>query len=266
MKLLKNLQNELDFFLRSRIKFSKKYKGENEAKEGLFNHFPEQKRKTAKEKEKLYLKKYRLENLKNNSTQLNYLENLVTIELLEKYLKVDKQKPAVLDIGSKNWFYAKGEYNFFRYNNFEKEIRLDGIEIDAFRIYLDLCTRYDYAVYYTQGLENCRYLPKNLLNHRKKYDYITWFFPFLTEYPLLKWGLPLSVFKPVEMLEHAVSLLNPDGQLLIVNQDENEYSIQEQLIQNQNLNYIKAGVFNNSFLDYEHKRYVTLIHIEKGNF
>ena len=35
----------------------------------------------------------------------------------------------ILDIGSKNWFYATGEYRFF--DEFCKDFILDGVEIDA---------------------------------------------------------------------------------------------------------------------------------------
>ena len=260
MKFFKNLYNWIDFFLRRRIRFSRAYAGENESKDGLFNDLPEQKSLIAEEKESLYLKKYGLDYLKNNSTKRNYLENLAIVELLENYIQVDKPAPKILDIGSKNWFYARGQYNFFKHNNFEKNIEITGLEIDAFRVYSNLHTRYDYALYYTKGLENCRYIPGNLLDHQGKYDYITWFFPFVTEIPLLAWGLPLNTFKPLEMLEHAAGLLNSGGVMLIVNQDENEYSIQENLIKQLNLNYTKGYEFQNSFFEHEQKMFVTEVH------
>ncbi len=260
MKTIKNLRNKIDFFLRKSIRFSREYKEKNESKENLFDYLPDEKKFIAQKKEKLYFEKYCLDQLKNNSTLRNYLENLATIELLENHIKVDRKTPKVLDIGSKNWFYAAGQYNFFKYNNFEKEIRLDGIEIDAFRVYSNFYTRRDYALYYSKGLKNCRYICGDLLNHQEKYDYIIWFFPFVTEMPLLEWGLPLKVFKPSEMLQHAAGLLNPGGMILTVNQDKDEYLIQQELIKKLQLNYKKKGKFNNSFLEYKHNRYVTLIH------
>ena len=133
------------------------------------------------------------------------------------------------------------------------------MEIDAFRVYSNFYTRYDYARYHTQGLANCWYLPKNLLKHQGKYDYITWFYPFVTEVPILAWGLPLRLLKPLKMLEHAANLLKPGGLMLVVNQNEKEYSIQEDLIKKLNLGYIKKGEFENSFLDDDRSKYVTLI-------
>ncbi len=259
LKFIKNLRNKIDFFLRKNIRFSRKYTGKNEPKEKLFDGLPVENKIAAREKEKLFLQKYGLERLKNNSSRRNYLENLAIIELLNNYITVDRNSPKILDIGSKNWFYAAGEYNFFKYESLEKEVWLDGLEIDAFRVYSNFYTRRDYALYYTRELKNCRYIPQDLLNHHEKYDYIIWLFPFVTENPLLEWGLPLNVFKPLEMLKHAAGLLDFGGHMLIVNQDENEYLTQEDLINQLNLNYSKKGIFKSSFIEYEHDRYVTLV-------
>lgn len=144
-------------------------------------------------------------------------------------------------------------------HNDEREIQLDGVEIDAFRVYSDFHTRYDYAQFYIKNLANTQYIAKDFLQYNEKYDYIIWFFPFVTEFPLLEWGLPLSKFKPAEMLQHAYNSLNSGGKLLIVNQDEKEYAIQEELIRNLELFYEKKGDFKNSFLEYEHKRLVIIV-------
>ena len=263
--------------MRSRIRFSREYKGKNEHKDDLFDDFDDEKKRLAEEKEALYFEKYHLECLKTNSTRRNYRENLAIIELLESFISVEKESATILDIGSKNWFYAPGEYSFFMYSGYsalschpelvsgayqnqdKREICLDGLEIDAFRVYADLHTRQDYALYYTQGLENCRYLPKDLMKHHEKYDYITWFYPFVTEVPILAWGLPLRLLTPLKMLKHAVSLLNPGGTMLIVNQNEREYAIQENLIKELNHSYIKKGEFDNAFLQDDRKKFVTLI-------
>jgi hypothetical protein len=264
MKFFKNLYNEIDFFLRRNIRLSREYNGENEPKDDLFNSRSAgslaRKRSTAEEKEADYLENYRLHELKANSTRRNYLENLAVIELLENNITVGLDDPKILDIGSKNWFYAAGQYHFFKYNNSgEREILLDGIEIDAYRMYTDLHSRRDYALYYTRNLKNCRYITGDLLKHKGKYDCIVWFFPFVSEAPLIKWGLPLSVYKPAEMIHHASNLLYPGGIMLIVNQDEAEYTTQEALLKAEGLEYMQKGRFENSFLEFEHGRYVTVV-------
>lgn len=264
--MFKNLYNEIDFFFRRNIKLKRKYTGKNEPKENLFSDFSVEKIQTAKEKEKIYLEKYHLQEFKNNSTRRNYLENLAVIELLESCFLTpsllsenNENIIKILDIGSKNWFYASGEWSFFKYNNRKKEIFITGIELDAFRVYSNFHTRCDYAHFYIKNLQNTRYIAKDFLQHKDKYDYIIWFFPFVTEFPLQEWGLPLSKFKPTEMLRHAYDSLNYGGKILIVNQDEKEYAIQENLLKNLKFNYEKKGDFKNSFLEYEHKRCVTIV-------
>ena len=63
-----------------------------------------------------------------------------------------------------------------------------------------------------------------------KYDYITWFLPFISIKPLQYWGLPKKYFCPDELLSHAFSLLNDNGQMLIINQGEIEEKVQEDLL------------------------------------
>ena len=108
----------------------------------------------------------------------NRLENLYTQDILNKYFsKKQKKIIAALDIGCKNWFYAKGEYEFLK--SFSDNFKLDGIEIDAYRLYSNFYTRLEVAKYYTKGLENTNYITEDLLNLNNKYDYIIWFLPFV---------------------------------------------------------------------------------------
>ena len=255
MIFFENIKNSIDFWLRKRIKISRgNYSPKNEPKAEIFDNL-------AKEKEEKFLLKYNLAHLRENSTKVNYLENLYTIDLLENFLNpLPSKNLKILDIGSKNWSYAQGEYHFFKYNNFEKEIYLDGIELDANRLYLDLCSRFDYAQYYIKNLINARYIAGNFLNHRENYDYIVWVLPFVTTLPLLKWGLPLKHFQPEEMLKHAYNNLLPDGKILIVNQGEEEYKIQQKLCESLKIPYFGKGLFKSVFMDFQPERFITMIH------
>ena len=89
--------------------------------------------------------------------------------------------------------------------------------------------RYEISKFYKKDLKNTEYIAGDFLKHSQKYDYIVWILPFITEYPLIKWGLPLEYFKPEEMLLHAYDLLKPDGEILIINQGEKEAEIQTEL-------------------------------------
>ena len=122
---IKNLFNSLDFWLRRKIKFTRGiYCIKNEPKIELFDHLNNKDSQAAELKEREYFQRYNLYKLKDNSTRRNYLENLYTIELLEQNLNPSPSNKDIstLDIGSKNWFYAEGEYNFFKYANFDTDV------------------------------------------------------------------------------------------------------------------------------------------------
>lgn len=259
LKQIENIKNNIDFFIRNTFKVSRKsFCVPNEPKDVMFNQLPQEKVETAQKLEHALFCKYKLEHLKNNSSVRNYLENLYIIELLEQSFSFNKiSTPSILDIGSKNWFYAQGEHAFFAHNC--KDFSLTGIELDAFRVYTSFYSRYDAANFYIKGLKNTEYIAGNLLNHNHKYDYITWFFPFITATPLLKWGLPLKFYKPKEMLSHAYNLLNKNGQMLIVNQGKEEYKIQLQLLQELGITYQPKGKINSCILEHEHERYYIVV-------
>lgn len=255
-----NLKHNIDFFLRQHLKFSRKnYSEENESKEGLFS--------TPKilENEKYLIEKFDLNYLKSNSTKQNYLENLYTIDLFERYLDVNSRENLnVLDIGCKNWFYAKGEYFFFKKHC--KNLILDGIEIDANRLYSNFYSRAEVAKFHIKNLKGTKYIEKDFLNHSKKYDYIIWILPFVVEEPLFKWGLPKKYFQPERMLMHAYNSLNEDGEIFIINQGEAEYNAQKVLCEKLNIPYTPIGEVKSEFLSYQNPRYLILIKTrQKGN-
>lgn len=247
-----NIKNNIDFFLRNRLKFSRKnYFEENEPKEGLFT------KQKAQEKEKYLIEKFELNYLKSNSTRQNYLENLYIVDVLDKYLAVDfQEKLSVLDIGSKNWFYVKGEYFFFK-KHCEK-LNLDGIELDSNRLYSNFYSRVEVAKFHIKDLEGAKYIEKDFLNHNEKYDYIIWVLPFVVKEPLLKWGLPQRYFQPEKMLMHAYSLLNKGGKIFIINQGEVEYKAQRELYERLNISYVPIGEIESDILSYRNPRYLTL--------
>ena len=145
--MLEDLKNNFDFFVRNSTKFSRKN----------------------------YVEKNR------ELIERNRLENLYTQDILSKYFsKQYKTSLNILDIGCKNWFYAKGEYDFF--NSFCKDFCLDGVEIDAHRLYSNFFSRYEVAKYYTKELKNTNYIATNLLNINKKYNYIINWKIFYTNY------------------------------------------------------------------------------------
>ncbi len=249
---IQNLKNNIDFFLRQHLNFSRKnYYEKNEEKEGLFA------KQKALEREKFLFEKYNLNYLKSNSTRQNYLENLYIIDLLDKYLSIYfKENLSILDIGCKNWFYAKGEYFFFK--KYCKNLVLDGIELDSNRLYLDFYSRAEVAKFHIKGLEGVNYFEKNFLHHNEKYDYIIWILPFVVEEPHVKWGLPKKFFQPEEMLMHAYKSLKENGRIFIINQGKAEYEVQKILCKKPGIPFESSDNVESDFLTYK-PRYSILI-------
>lgn len=263
-KILSDYINQLFFKLRTKLAFSNPIKNiRNEDKSNLFSNI------NLIEEEKRIINQYKIDQFRNNSSIINYKENLFTLKLLEDCLKnvfshKNIQELRILDIGSKNFSYAHALHNFFSYyknSQSKRKIILDGIEIDAYRIMADLHSRYDYAQYYIKDLPNTNYLIKDFLKFNEhKYDYITWFLPFLTEKPLLKWGIPLKFLQPEKMMQHAYNFLNPQGIILVVNQLETEKNVQLEIINKLGLNYtVIEKPYTNAFSPFQYERYITLV-------
>lgn len=184
----------------------------------------------------------------------NEKENLYTEDILGQYFqKIEKDEIRVLDIGTKNWFYAKGEHNFF--SKLYKNFSIDGIEIDAYRLYSNFYNRMEVAKFYTKNLNNMNYIAGNLLNLKGKYDYIIWFLPFVLKNPHKLWGLPMKYFCPEKMLSHSYDLLNQNGQMLIINQGEKEAHAQEELFRKLGIEYKKLDEISSNHFAYINKRF-----------
>lgn len=214
--MFEDLKNKFDFYIRTKTKFSRK----------------------------------------NYSGNINNSEAKYLLDILTNYFPIDFQENiSVLDIGSKNWAYVKGEYDFFK--NYSNQLVLDGVEIDAYRLNSNFYSRYEIAQFYIKNLQGVNhgvnYYPDNLLNINKKYDYIIWLLPFITIYPLQKWGLPKKYFMPEKLLEHAYKLLNK--QMLIINQGEEEAEIQKTILNNLGIEYKELGTIESQALEFKNTRY-----------
>lgn len=238
-----NIRNNIDFFIRnnfvfSRINYSEESEDKSEIKSFLEN-------------------KYDL-SLLEKVTKQNYKDNLYFLECFEKYIgKNKKDEISILDIGSKNWYYAKSEFIFFE--SFSSKFILNGIELDGNRLYSTFYSRKEVAKYHIKNLNNTKYIVGDFLKHNEKYDYIIWILPFITKYPHVKWGLPLKHFKPLEMLKHSYNLLKEGGEILIINQGIDEYNIQKEMNERLNLEAIYFGEIQDNYGIYKNKRYCSKI-------
>jgi SAM-dependent methyltransferase len=167
--------------------------------------------------------------LQDRYDEANILENLDVLHLLDRARAlVDWQPPAlplrVLDVGSKNFYYAAALSAFW--SDFGPVASLLGVEVDAYRVYRDGYSRHDYADAYRAGLPGVEFLAADIRAVQRPAQAITLLFPFVVALPLVRWGLPIGLLAPEDVLRHVWSLLEPGGVLIIVNQDEAEAQAQ----------------------------------------
>jgi hypothetical protein len=172
-----------------------------------------------------------------------------------------------VDVGAKNWAYVDAFPVFlqqwllrgtpgFRY-------QLTGIEVDAHRRYSTLKSRKQAAEYFIRDIPQAQYVTDNFLNWHSPVDLITHFLPFVFEDPLLAWGLPLRLFTPLTLLAHGLDQLKPGGLMLIVNQGEEEFTQQGDLLnivqKNRRIAIKPLGQLPLDCIAYQHPRYGWLI-------
>jgi SAM-dependent methyltransferase len=213
----------------------------NESKQELFAHLPLNERKQADATAGKLFSDFHLNELYENSSADNYRQNLFYLEMLERaFSEADIKIPHSInaaDIGPSDWFYVKALYAALKWwNNSEgREVQLTGYEADAFRVYPNGFSRYDFAQSYIQGLEEVRYIPEKFTQQAEKYDLITMLFPFVFIKDHLKWGLPSRRFNPIKLLKDILHSLKPGGVLIIVNQGEPEHHAQKDMLLSENI-------------------------------
>lgn len=200
MQSLKSLRNQFDFFVRSKIRFEK----------SLPQNFsvPVAEKKFQEEIEE-FLNKLDFKKL-FTGTQKHYV---------------------VCDVGAKNFSLAPVLDLYLREN--QKTGEIHGIELDAYRRLSDLRTRSDYAKFFCKQAREAYFHPIDFLQFEKNSDVILMLNPFVSEAPLLAWGLPLKYLKPTELFAHAAELLRPKrGTLILSSPSEDEFEMASKLAMN----------------------------------
>lgn len=222
--------------------------------------------------------RYALESIRLRITPLTFLNAIHYIDILDQlFAKMPELRDAlpgedsvpidVLDIGAKNFESALALGPVFRSARVgageRGEVRLTGVEIDAYRVYRSRHSRADVAIYYLSLVERPesgsphRFLPEDLLGHEGAYDAITWFHPFLDAYPLLHWGLPRWKLQPEAMFDKMMALLKPGGVAIVVNQEPKEKEMQTEMME-------RMGVAFESFdieLSFAREKKVAYAHV-----
>lgn len=172
-----------------------------------------------------------------------------------------------LDAGAKNWAYVEALTAFIRRHG-QPNFKLDGVELDPNRRYINFQTRRQAALSFIRNIPQATYHAGNLLDWPHPVDIISHFLPFVFKDPHLAWGLPLNYFQPQTLLEHLLSRLKPGGLLILVNQGEAEAQAQQAMLQLASerfpLQWKNLGQLPTSFIEYRYPRYGWLCMKGKG--
>ncbi len=86
-----------------------------------------------------------------------------------------------------------------------------GFEADAYRVYSDFYSRFDYASTYIGEMKDVHFIPTAFDVQSERYDLIMQFFPFIFVKDHLEWGLPKAMFNPEKLLKSIIVSLKTGG-------------------------------------------------------
>ncbi len=257
------LRNALDYPLRQLFRWRRGgVRFANEPKHGLFDHLAPSEQERAWNVTQRLVETYHLQAFAQDSTAQNYRENLFYLDMLEGALeRLEARLPDPLhavDIGPASWFYVQGLHALLRRWRCPdgRSLRLSGYEADAYRVFKDLHSRYDYALAHMRGLAGVSFLPQTFTAQPGMFDLALMLFPFVFTGDHLEWGLPARLFSPESLLADAWASVKPGGLLIIVNQGEEEHRAQRALLDGLGI-AAQAGYRQDALLyRYEYDRFV----------
>jgi hypothetical protein len=254
-------RNALDYPLREFFKWRRSgLVLPDEPKTDLIKSLPDE----AQQKIQLFTQTYHLQNLATHSSQANFQVNLYYLDLLETaFSRVQYILPTslkVLDVGVSDWFYICSLHAFLSHwqSPLPRQLQIDGYEIDAYRIYQDLYSRWDYAQFYSKGLEKITYHPHAFTPSTELFTLGFMFFPFIFIEDHLEWGLTKNQFSPQNLLASVWQSLTPGGLLLIVNQGSAEQKTQLKNLEALGIQPLDSFLFHSVIKQYSHQHFVTL--------
>lgn len=170
---------------------------------------------------------------------------------------------AALDAGPSDWFYVQVQHALLsRYGAARaREVALDGVELDAYRLYKNLRSRHDWAMSYIGDLAGVRYLAQDVRGYAQRVDLAFMLYPFLFAEDHNRWGLPRGYLRPQALLAHVSGLIRPGGYLVIANQGAAERETQHRLLADAGLPVIWWSRHDTPLFAFEPERYLTVVRI-----
>jgi len=266
MSIFHIVRNWMDFPLRNQVHWSRKgLQFVNESKEDMFADLPGPRRKQAEELEQRLRRIYRLTTYYHSSRKAHYQEAIYYLHMLESAL--DTAAPAfpdslsAADIGASHWFYVQTLYALLSwYHTSEpRRVTLDGYEIDPYRPYADLYSRYDHACAHIDGLPGVQYHPDQFVAGSRAFDLVLMLFPFISRREHLRWGLPVNLFHPEALLAQAWKSVRRGGLLILANQGTEERDLQQELLKTAGLRPLETFPFGSPLYRYDLPRFVTVL-------
>jgi len=178
------IRNSFDFFLRNRIKLSRSITQEKQIPE------------------------------RDKKIQIEFQEFLNLFPWKEILKNIKSSPLVVTDIGARNFVFGP-----IIDKTLEREGRdssIHGIEIDAHRLLWGFHSRADFGNYYAQTMRKGFFHALDFLSWEQPTDIAFLLNPFVSEEPLLSWGLPLSKLQPDALFKHVMKTLSPKKGIMIL--------------------------------------------------
>jgi hypothetical protein len=170
---------------------------------------------------------------------------------------------SALDAGPSDWFYVQAQHALLSRYGAEnpREVALDGVELDAYRLYKNLRSRHDWAMCYIGDLAGVRYMAQDVRRYDRPVDLAFMLYPFLFADDHNRWGLPRGLLRPEALLAHVSGLIRPGGYLVIANQGAAEREAQHRLLEAAGLSVIWWSRHDTALFAFEPERYLTVVRI-----
>jgi hypothetical protein len=211
------------------------------------------------------IRDYDLQGIAARGTRRDVLENLFYLDMLRTaFAAADVRLPPgpveAVDVGVGHWFYLHALAGLLRRWRAAggRELQLLGFEADPYRMYADGHTRADWAAWHLQGVADALFVPEDVRRWRATADAAFMLFPFLFVADADRWGLPRTMFRPLELLEHVWRGVRPGGALVVANQGQREADQQARLFEAAGIEPRWSSRFASPYFRYREGRYVSV--------
>lgn len=181
--------------------------------------------------------------LNKNAQTLSWLEFILEETALESVIDV-------VDAGCQDFIRLPALRAFLR--NKKLNPLITGIEIDAYPILNDFHSRWDRAHYYISlEKDQARYIAADFFEWNENADLILSFFPFVSNHPALKWGLPVRFASAAQWIQSFERVLRPLGYAVVVHHLAEEQRVFDEARTNlkSSLHLLKRRSLGNSLLN-----------------